>query len=222
MQCFIACLLIIFYACYALADTSTPESPYGLTFTPTTVVASRFNASGSIELTKYPLGPEYLESYRIAVQEFDNPTKDYQISDRAAAETLFRSAITPLTEVLSRQLGYAPEYAALFFPSVFSFAARSAAVTGVLGDHGNRPMKDGIAAQATCQAYGFLEGKNLGRLPELCVEEGPVNLVIVLEYEEDFLYVWLREVAFELEICPAIQDEICKECGQAYRKVSVG
>lgn len=201
--------------------SSTSENPYSLTFTPITLVASRFNASGSIELAKTSLGPEYHEFYQNAVQHFDQPTNDQQISDRSKAELMFRTAVEPLTEQLSKRLGHAPEYAALFFPSVFSFATRQAAVAGVLGDHRDRPMKDGRTSQATCQGYGLLQGKNLGRDPGQFNDEGALNLVIVLEYEKDFLYAWLLEVAFGLGVCPADQDQFCKGCSEQSRQVGV-
>lgn len=200
---------------------STLESPYGLTFTPTAVVASRFNASGYIELTQIPLGSTYRKFYQHVVDQYDPSTDNDSPNDESGTESLFRTAVVPLTERLRNELGHEPEYVALFFPSVFSFSARTAAVDGVLGDHYDRPMKDGPAWQATCEAYGFLQGKNLGRDPDECNDEGPPNFVIVLEYEENFLYAWLLDVAFGLEVCYPEQSRFCKECGAKSREVSI-
>jgi hypothetical protein len=39
------------------------ESPYGLAFSPTTISASRYNTSGGIEISKFPVGLEYQRYY---------------------------------------------------------------------------------------------------------------------------------------------------------------
>lgn len=143
------------------AISSTQESPYGLTFTPSTLVASRFNASGSIELARLPLGSDYHTLYQNSVQSFDQPDHDEKIEDKNHTESIFRNAITLLTEQLRKQLGYSPEYAAFFFPSVFRPAVRHTAITGLLGGLPTRPVKDGRASQAAGLAYGFLEGETL-------------------------------------------------------------
>lgn len=214
--------VLVLGVCRGLAAmSSTPESPYGLTFTPSTLVASRFNASGSIELAVSPLGSDYHTFYQNAVQRFDQPSHDEQFGDRNQTESIFQNAIKPLTEQLREQLGYTPEYTAFFFPSVFRPAIRHTAIAGLLGGLPNRPVKDGRASQAVGLAYGFLEGRNLGRDLEQCNDEGPLNLILVLEYERNYLYAWLLEVVFEFGFCAAEQDRFCKECGETFREVSV-
>jgi hypothetical protein len=216
------CFFLTLYASYGLADMADNlESPYGLTFTPTTVIASRFNASGSVELTKAPLGSTYREFYQHAVRNFEMSIDNDPPIDKSEIASLFRTAVVPLTEHLRNKLGHTPEFAALFFPSVFNFSTRTAAVEGVLGEHFDRPMKDGPAWQATCDGYGFLQGKNLGRDPQECNDEGPPNFVIVLEYEEDFLYTWLLDVAFGLGVFYPEQQQYCKECGAKTWEVRV-
>lgn len=204
------------------ADMSeSHESPFGLTFTSTTVIASRFDASGSIEITKHSLKSEYYEYYKSALVHFDAQVGTKLVHDMNEIKSLFQEAVLPLTEKLSDRLGHVPEYSAMFVPSVFDDTARNAAVHAVLGDYINRPFKAGRSRQATCQGYGFLEGKNLGRPAEQCTdEESPLSLVIVLEQEKDFLYAWLMEVAFELGTCPTVQERFCRACGEEARKVS--
>jgi len=126
---------------------SSHESPYGLTW---------FDASGSVELTKAPLGSAYREFYQHAVQIFDPSIDNDPPIDKSEIASLFRTAVVPLTEHLRNESGHTPEYVALFSPSVFSFPTRTAAVDGVLGEHFDQPMKDGPARQATCDGYGFL------------------------------------------------------------------
>jgi hypothetical protein len=85
------------------------------------------------------------------------------------AESLFHDYVIPVTESLSRQLGYAPEYAALFITSIISHMVRNAAINGVLGDYGERAVRPGWSREATCPGFEVLEGKYLGQAPGECV-----------------------------------------------------
>ncbi|KAF3042790.1 hypothetical protein E8E11_004556 [Didymella keratinophila] len=57
-----------------------------------------------------------------------------------------------------------------------------------------------------------------GRDPEESNDEGPQNFVIVLEYEDEFLYTWLLVVAFGLGVFSTQQQEYCKECSAKTRE----
>ena len=207
--------------CVRAGMSDTLESPFAITFTQTTVIASRYNASGSVELTKQPLSLEYQEYYRDAVRHFDaHNESDEPRETKSSTEFMFHDAVVPVTESLSRQLGYTPEYAAFFVPSIFGLTDIRAAAKGVLGDFGERPARPGRSRDATCHGFGFLEGRNLGRAPEEYVDEGPLNLIVVLEYEKDYLYAWLMEVEFELQVYPRLLNDICEECGERYSRVS--
>ncbi|KAH7388822.1 hypothetical protein BKA66DRAFT_558755 [Pyrenochaeta sp. MPI-SDFR-AT-0127] len=131
---------------------------------------------------------------------------------------MFQKAVAPITERLSKQLGHMPEYTTLFIPSIFDYNVRDAAASAVFGDYFDRAVRPGWTREATCPGFGFLEGKNLGRKPEECVDGGPVNVILVFEYENDYLYAWLMEVEFELQTYPVILKEICKECGESFQE----
>lgn len=204
--------------CFCVGMPNNLESPYGLAFSPSTVIASRFNSSGNIELMKYSLGDEYQTYFQHAVQQYGSPMDRNR--DMSSAVSIFQKAIGPVTKSLSEQLGQMPEYAALFIPSIFDWKVRNAAVSAVFGDHLDRAIRPGWAREATCPGYRFLEGENLGRRLEECVDEGPENMILVLEYENDYLYAWLMEVEFELQTYPVHLQEICKECGERFRDVS--
>jgi hypothetical protein len=93
------CSALALYMSYGRAEVaSTHESPHGLTFTPTTVIASRFNASDSVELTKAPLGSAYREFYQQSVQTFDPSIDNDSHIDRSEIASLFRTTVVPATE----------------------------------------------------------------------------------------------------------------------------
>ncbi|CAO2658226.1 Nn.00g059490.m01.CDS01 [Neocucurbitaria sp. VM-36] len=217
MRCFNLCPFVTVAAGCTRGSISDPlESPFGLTFTPTTVIASRFNASGSVELTKWRLGTEYQKYYQDAASNFDPQEREtYDLKNSTIA--LFQEAATPITESLSKRLGKKPEYAAIFVPSVFSYVDRDAAANAVLGKYLGRAVRPGMSQQATCPGFGFLDCRNLGREPEECVDEGPPSLIVVLEYEKEYLYVWLMEVVFDLGTYVSIHKVLCKECGERTR-----
>lgn len=48
---------------------------------------------------------------------------------------------------------------------------------------------------------------------------GPSNLILLLEYEKEYLYVWLKEVAFGMGTYPVDSQIFCEECGGRFREV---
>lgn len=52
-----------------------------------------------------------------------------------------------------------------------------------------------------------------------CTDNGPNNLVLLFEYESEYLHAWLVEVEFELGVYYPQQEKICKECGDGHREV---
>lgn len=86
---------LIALACCVRADMAGAlKSLFGLTFTPTAVIASRFNASGSVELTKQHLTLEYQQYYRDAVHHFDAQQSD---KPRTKNEALLHDAAIPVS-----------------------------------------------------------------------------------------------------------------------------
>jgi hypothetical protein len=215
MQSIIFSLALILLARYGSASTPpNRESRFGVLFSPSTIIASRFNASGSIELTKFPASSAYQQYYREAVQNSD---LDHDI-DEINAKSIFRNSIQPITETLSKQLGHAPEYASLFVPSIFDYRTRLAAREVIFQkpQYATRAAPSQIAA---CWPYSFLQGKNLGRPAHECNDDGPDNIIFLLEYEEEYIYAWLLLVEYELGGYPVTQEKICKECGEQHREV---
>jgi hypothetical protein len=217
MQSFIVTLLIPLLArCIFARKALDLSSRFGLSFSPSTITASRFNSSGSIELTKFPASPEYQSYYRDAVQQFQVSHNTITKFDPAS---IFHNSIKPVNDALRKQLRHAPEYAVIFLPSIFDHRAIIAADEAILQD----PMyatKVGLFREAALWWYGFLDCKNLGRAPDECNDDGPRNTILLFEYEEDYLYIWVLAVDFELGLYDVSDHHICKDCGEKYRKVS--
>ncbi|KAF1848103.1 uncharacterized protein K460DRAFT_308018 [Cucurbitaria berberidis CBS 394.84] len=134
---------------------------------------------------------------------------------------MFKHAIAPLTATLSQQLGHKPEYAALFLPSVLDDEIRRAGIDAIKEDLPNldqRPIKWGPSHMAMCQGWEFLEGKYLSRPLDQCNDDGPINLILVLEYEESYLWAYLKEVDWDARVFPTCLERFGKECGERYRE----
>jgi hypothetical protein len=193
-------------------------SYFGLTFSPTTIIASRINSSGSVELTKFPTSDEYKSYYKDAVQKLASPVDDIE-QPQAQVQTMFRQAFTSVTESLKTQLGHEPHVASLFLSSAFASEVAWTVVEAVFTDP-QHLYKRGLSQQATCNGYLFLECRNLGRVPADCTDGDPENLVLVLEYEREYLYLSLQQVLFELGTYYVHRERLCIECGEDNRQVS--
>lgn len=139
----------------------------------------------------------------------------YEFVDPVA---VFRAAVRPLAETLTQQLGHAPEYVALFMPAVFTPEDREAARQAV-----GMTWEDvhiGAARHAVGYAYGFHEGRNLGRTEEEWVRGEVEDLVLVLEYEREYVYMWLLEYRFGVETQGVVQEDMDTSCGERVVVVS--
>jgi hypothetical protein len=209
-----------------LLTRDSHESPFGITFSPSAVYASRFNSSGVIEVEQYPFSSEYQAYYANAVKSHatrkEKRSLDYRESaSHLNAVSMFREITSPITASLKKRLGHDPTYATLFIPSIFDDEARDAAVEAVLSaNHLETATKFGTTQVAAGHAYDFLGCKHHNRAPEKCNIDGPVSLVLLLEYEKNYLYAFIKEVAFWLGTLPEAGREICVECGERYRDVS--
>jgi hypothetical protein len=210
---------LVLFAQHVFARVPAPSVPgirFGITFSPTTITTSRLDASGSLELNKFPVSSSYQAYYREAVHNFN--VSNYAF-DEANVKSIFHDAMNTVTEKLSEQVGHAPEYAALFLPSIFDSNTQNVASDAILGIP-EYATKTAPSRQAACYGYGFLEGRNLGRPQDECTGYGPESLVLLLEYEQEYIYAWLLEVTFELGTYYVNTEKICKGCGERHQEVS--
>lgn len=201
-------------------------SRFGLTFTSKSIVVSRLHNSGAVEFMRFPAGAEYLAYRKVTVQQYDHSLRDSWMLRREQernitnVESMFHRAALPVTEAVAKEIGHTPSYASVVIPSIFSCTIRQAATDGILEEPDLTYSWAGLSDQAICPAYDFLSCKKLGRNSNECFNDGPLNHIFALEYEDDCMYLWLRVVEFELQTYPTILEDYRKECGALYRRVS--
>jgi hypothetical protein len=215
--------------CSSASTNDTLESWFALTFTPTSILASRFNASGDIEVTKHPASLEYQAYYHDTTRLYDTCNR-HSPNDRTTTTSKFRRAIAPVTESLGKQLGHTPDYAAIFLPAVFDHSTLLGARAALFC--GNRLVSAidyAHSHRVAADAFGFLEGKYVGPVPDIGDTvfdrygnfERPDPLFLVLEYEKDYLSVGLHAVDWEQLILFMDSDfVVCFACGEKAREVS--
>lgn len=191
------------------------ESRYGLSFGATTIMASRFNSTGIVEVTTFPASSDYWDLYALALQRF--PASN-DVLNEVNVKAIFEESVSEIAEGLTRQMGQAPEIATLFLPSIFDWKIRLVAANATFAN-AEYATRAAPARTAACYGYGFLDGRNLGRPITECNEDGPPSLVLLFEYEKEYLYAWLVDVTFELGVYSAEKDHLCKDCGEGHREV---
>lgn len=228
-------VIILFSTIFALVRSlssrtqGSPETPYGLAFSTTTIYASRFNASGSIEVTRLLAGREYLQYYsnvlgnlKMSISDSTGSKAYYKLSAQKNVVAMLRKEVATMTNSLAKQLGYMPDYAAVFLPPVFDSWIQVAAQEAVFpnGSDDAGIINYGSSLNVACEGFDFLEGEHIGRTPEECNDEdGPETMILVLEYEKDYLHAGLLEIYWEWELFPVNSEDICLECGEQSREV---
>jgi hypothetical protein len=192
--------------------------PFGVTFSPTTIFTSRYTAMGSVEIMRHPASPEYRKYYYDTVDKFGQVQEIEELQNKA--RLIFQYDIAFVTKSLRKQLGHEPEFSTVFLPSVFDGNVIAAAA-GILFPKTERITKAGPTQQAACLGFRFLEGMNLGRPIEDCNSDGPESFVLLLEYENEYLYASFMSVAFELGTYYVRHKQLCKDCGEGAHQVCV-
>jgi hypothetical protein len=164
----------------------------GLTFTLTTIFASWYTASKTFEVEKHDTSLEFKKYYHETVRDcHPGPISYAGLPDEDRVERIFREAIAPLTKKLTDRLGHAPDYRTLFLPSVFGKRVGLVSRNALLPDHA---IIDGSHNKAMCSAWRFYQGENLGREPHECNDSGPRNVILVLEYNYDYLFACTNQL----------------------------
>jgi hypothetical protein len=192
--------------------------------------ASRFSISGIVEVTLYPASPEYQAYYRTAVLHAVESRDDRHASNyTASAEhkntvAMFRKETVPNHPELTQAARSSVYLCVAVSLPVFSADTRRSASDAILPHYEDDVNTcEGLSSRAACYAFGFLECQNLGRAPEECRDDGdgPLSSVLLLEYEEDYLWAWLQDVDFELGNPWTHLEKLCKGCGDRFRQVSL-
>jgi hypothetical protein len=225
--------LIAFFitaSCTITSMNDTLESWFALTFTPTSILASRFNASGHIEVTRHPASLEYQAYYQDTIRLYDTCTR-HSPEERTTTTSIFRRAIAPITESLGKQLGHTPDYATIFLPAVFDSDTVYTASLVLRPDDGCRvtyAINHAHSHRIAADALGFLKGKYVGPVPDIGETRferwgkstEPDPLFLVLECEKEYLSVGVHTVDWEQLILFMDHDfVVCFACGEQAREV---
>jgi hypothetical protein len=226
-SCLLTIVALAQYVSAGLLTRDSHESPFGITFSPSAAYASQFNSSRLIEFEQYPISSEYQAYYdnvinSHGVREEKRSFDHHESASHMSAVFVFRQITSPIITSLKKRLGHDPMYATLFIPSIFNDETREAAVEAIFPVNLLKlATKYGATQVAAGHAYDFLGCKRLNRALEECNDDGPPSLVLLLEYEKDYMCAFVKEVAFWLGTCLVASKEICVECGERYRDVSV-
>jgi hypothetical protein len=150
------------------------------------------------------------------------PFKDIALMIRYNSNTnqrliSFTDAIASLTATLTEKLGHAPNYRAVFLPSVFQPYGYREIFQNIPGFTRRMPFVR-RADTALCSCWGFFDGTSI---PLHVGSEGPgeVNMVYVLEYEQGYLFAALDEACPEMPFFSE-HEKLSRECGEQSRHVS--
>jgi hypothetical protein len=207
--------------CASVSVVDNASLPYSLSFGPATLTASRFNASGSIETTKLETGPEYQQYYHESLDKLTPGTvHGSSVHDNVVAT--LRGEVGAMTAMLTRGSAATAEYAAVFVPSIFDGHVQDAAHEAVFPDGSDVYgfINQGPNLKVACEGFGFLECKQIRRRPEECNnDDGLETLILVLEYEEDYLRAGVVEILWEERMFPVNRQKTCVRCGERGSKV---
>lgn len=109
-----------------------------------------------------------------------------EIDYKSSATATFELALQPITSNLRKQIGYNPDYIVVSLLIPFSNKRIYVAADAAFHRKESRPMKSGRFDRLAYHSIGCLDGKSLGRAPSKCNDYGPLNLVVVLDYESDY------------------------------------
>jgi hypothetical protein len=127
-----------------------------------------------------------------------------------------------MTAMLTRGSAATAEYGAAFVPSIFDRHIQDAAHQAVFPDgsdvYGFINQRPNL--KVACEGFDFLECKQIGRRPEECNnDDGLETLILVWEYEEDYLHAGLVEIFWEERMFPINRQKTCVRCGERRREV---
>ncbi|KAF2866632.1 hypothetical protein BDV95DRAFT_611683 [Massariosphaeria phaeospora] len=228
-------IVLLFPLTYA---NDNAQFPYALTFGSSTLTASWFTKSEGIKAIQFPVDSKYRAYFEDALASFGKrimrrgewhvmagdelvpAPPDTHNEDTAVS--LFRDAAQQVSRNLSATLGFEPTYAALTLSSVFNQSSTKAATDAIFPNgmgfiHSIKSLNK--VAPAACVAHRLDLCGNLGRTPAECADKDSIsNLILVLEYEKEYLYVDLVFVYSEYRTFPSVGHEMLREFGEANRE----
>ncbi|KAF1839802.1 hypothetical protein BDW02DRAFT_10970 [Decorospora gaudefroyi] len=182
------------------------------------IIASRYTASGSLEVVKQPTTPEFKQYYDDIVRDYETPTEEDNPGDKKEdIMATLKNALAPLTATLTEKLGHTPIYVSLFLPSVFKSQKHYAHVRALYDNetmHLNHMTRHQAASVAMCSCWGFANGKDIGGG---WWDPGTQDQILVLEYEQDYLLASLHDLEWSMPFF-ADFEHFSRECGERYHE----
>jgi hypothetical protein len=146
-----------------------------LTFGSTTISATRFHDSSSLDVTKPSASNEYQHYYRGVLHELmdrisysKNHVAYYKWMDHESEVTMFCNEAAMINASLKNQLGHIPIYAAVILPPLFDLAESAAeqaffrlVVSSTSSEFGIR--RRGTFLRIACGGFGAFQYKHVGR-----------------------------------------------------------
>jgi hypothetical protein len=203
------------------------ETSYALTFSRSTISASRFNASGDIETTTFKASLEYqqyyyktLQSPKTLVPAWMRPKQDDQTTPRQKNIEILRDNVEFVTTGLTEIWGLYPDYAAVFLPPIFDSDVQRSVRDLAISREDIAIINYGSSMKVACRGFDFFSGKHVRRtLEERDDHEGPETVFLVLDYQRDYLHCGLLGIWWESEFFYTEVEDTCLECGEKFREV---
>ncbi|KAF2864973.1 hypothetical protein BDV95DRAFT_613124 [Massariosphaeria phaeospora] len=182
--------------------------PYGLTLGPTSITASRYVTADDIEVLQFPAGPEYIAHCQQSLRHYRNSSRPGENSTEI--ESMLRKEVQMVSDRLNATLG---TYASLAIPRTFTSISQGAAYYSLfpkgVTDRGKKHTQWAGVTQFACQAYDINTWKKVGRTA------ANEDLVLVLEYEEQFLYSSIAVLDLDYHVFPIDSANLSLDLGES-------
>jgi hypothetical protein len=200
------------------------ESPYGLAFSPTTISASRYNTSSSIEISRFPVGLEYQRYYEDTLRKMREsiPESYSRSTKRENVVTMLRNEVNAVTTRLSGESPHTPGYGSVFLPSIFDMEVQRAAHEATFQDGDKYGLFNyGPSLRTICHGFNLPKCSLVEQIPYgVCNEtDYPETVIFTLEYQKDCLHVGFFLTVWEHDLFASMAEETCLICGERYIQV---
>lgn len=222
----VLCTLLLF-PFSSLCITNQASFPYAVTLTPSSILVSTVTRTGDFELSRFAAEGKYKSYLDNILHYHGRKSQSRGVDTKAdnATIAIIQDAFNAVRRNLTLTLGYKPKFAALYGSSFFNISSLEAARHALYPKDAftkGGPKKIGDVYSGACFAHGLDKCESL-RTPAECEhEEWLINLVLVVEYEKQYLSISVVEadrVGFG-EAHGRFAPEFGEETGRALMNVS--
>lgn len=212
----------------SLCTENEASFPYAMTLTPWGILVSTVTLSGDMQLYRFDAAGRY-KSYIDSILHYHgskNRPRAVDIEADDATIAIIRDVFNAVRRNMTSTLGHKPRFAALYRSSFFNTSSLEAARHALYPRdtfEKNGPKKLGNVYGGACFAYGLEKCENHGRTAAECKhEEWLIDLVLVVEYEKQYLSISIVEEDRDGfgQSHSSFAAEFGEETGRALRDVS--